>query len=72
MAGDDEFLYQHSASRAWLAEHPQLDESVWRRGIEFQEELRNVGVVQIVVEQNALEALKLGTYFGSCLGLGGD
>ena len=71
LRGDRDFLFKHPVSRRWL-EGRDLDETKWRTGIDFDRELPDTGEVQIQIEQNPLEALKLGTYAGTCLGLGGE
>ena len=70
-AGDKDFVFRHPSSRAWLAAHPKLNEERWREGVTLERELPLHGKVSVGIEQNSLEALKLGTYVGSCLGLGG-
>ncbi len=72
MRGDHAAIDSHPASRAWLAKHPEVDAERWREGIELTRELTGrLGVVRLAVERDLLEVLRLGTYVGSCLGLGG-
>jgi hypothetical protein len=70
--GRVDYILTHSLTRAWLAKHPRLNVSVWLNGIEFFGRTEQDGEVRIHVETDPLEALKLGTYVGSCLGLGGE
>jgi hypothetical protein len=43
-----------------------------RRGIETRGHIEGIGEIRISVEPDPLEALKLGTYVGTCLGRGGN
>lgn len=70
-SGQTDYLETHPETRRWVAAHPQLNLDVWRQGVSFQRELKNFGTVSVAAERNPLEALRLGTYVGSCLGLGG-
>jgi len=71
LAGDPDYLLRHPATVAWARRHPGIDLAVWTRGIDHQ--LTTGGrAVSIRVERDPLEVLKLGTYVGSCLGLGGS
>jgi hypothetical protein len=65
--GQTDYLETHPQTQQWLKHHPHLDVDLWRQGIAFLSD----SAVTISVEQNPLEALKLGTYVGSCLALGG-
>ena len=65
-----EYLLAHPATREWLARHPRVDAATWTRGVRFPCEVRGWGRLDLALEQDPLEALKLGTYVGSCLGLG--
>ncbi|MEO8701360.1 MAG: hypothetical protein ABI867_15035 [Kofleriaceae bacterium] len=66
LAGDVDWKLRHPRSQQWLAAHPRLDRERWLAGIE-----RKFDDVSIGIEHDVLEALKLGTYVGSCLGRGG-
>jgi hypothetical protein len=63
---------QHPANRAWLARHPRVDVQRWMQGVPCEREIAGHGRVSITVERDPLEALKLGTYVGSCLSIGGS
>jgi hypothetical protein len=71
LAGDTTWRLRHPRTIAWLAKHPTLDTAAWLDGIELRCEIAGLGEVRIAVEKEPLEALKLGTYVGSCLGRGG-
>ena len=66
------YVENHPANRAWLARHPQLTVPAWLAGIELPRECAGKGLVTLSLETDPLEALRLGTYVGSCLGVGGD
>ena len=70
--GQTDYRQAHPLTRRWLARHPRLDPALWLRGIAGGGTADGWGVLTIAVESDPLEALKLGTYVGSCLGLGGD
>ena len=72
LAGDREWTLRHPRTRAWFARHPRLDRDAWLTGITTHVEIDGLGRVEIKVESDPLEALKLGTYVGSCLGRGGN
>lgn len=69
--GQTGYRQNHSQTRRWLAAHPRLNREVWLQGLPYQQELDALGPITLAVESDPLEALKLGTYVGSCLGLGG-
>lgn len=66
------YIESHPKTRQWLTAHPRLNLVAWLEGILLQRDLPAAGVVSLRIEQDPLEALKLGTYVGSCLGLGGN
>ncbi len=70
-AGDTLYLERHPATRAWFARNPRLDERRWTEGIETTRDIAPHGSVRVTMERDPLEALKLGTYVGSCLAPGG-
>ena len=72
LAGDAEWRLRHPRSKEWFARHPKVDREVWMNGIETRGRIDGVGDIRIAVETDPLEALKLGTYVGSCLGRGGN
>lgn len=70
--GQTDYLHTHPRTQAWRERHPGVDVDAWRRGVTLTRDLPWQGAVQLAVEQDPLEALKLGTHVGSCLGLGGS
>ncbi|MBV9848284.1 MAG: hypothetical protein JO250_01215 [Armatimonadetes bacterium] len=70
--GRTNYLLTHPRTQAWLRRHPRLNVALWQRGIPYAAETAEAGPLIISIEQDPLEALKLGTYVGSCLGLGGS
>jgi hypothetical protein len=71
-AGERDFIVQHPASRAWFTRHPKVDRETWLSGPVLRREVPGVGEVTLALEQDSLEALRLGTHVGSCLGLNGS
>jgi hypothetical protein len=69
--GDPQWSLRHPLTQAWLARHPELDLDTWLAGIQLHRHVDRIGAVQLAIEADPLEALKLGTYAGSCLGRGG-
>jgi hypothetical protein len=69
--GDAEYVRQHPLSRRWLAAHPAVDGARWTAGITLQATVAGVGPLVLRLETDPLEALRLGTYVGSCLSVGG-
>lgn len=69
--GDAEHLLRHPAAQDWARRHPRIDLAVWTRGLERRIESDDGRRVVIRLEQDPLEVLRMGTYVGSCLGLGG-
>ena len=65
-AGDRDYLLKHPATIAWYGKHQAVRRDLWELGVPFQK-----GQYSIGVERDPFEVLKLGTYAGSCLGLGG-
>jgi hypothetical protein len=69
--GEADHLRRHPATQNWARRHPQIDLDLWTRGLERQLQANDNREVVIRIEQDPLEVLKMGTYVGSCLGLGG-
>jgi hypothetical protein len=67
--GQRTYLIDHPVNRAWLERHKRVAYT-WLHGIQRCFTLPD-SKVYLAVEQNPLEVLRLGTYVGSCLGLGG-
>jgi hypothetical protein len=71
LAGDLDWLKRHPASQQWFRRHPRIDQEKWMSGISMAAEIPPHGLVRIKLETDPLEALRLGTYVGSCLSVGG-
>lgn len=69
--GRADYRQTHPLTLRWLAAHPTLDLEKWQSGIVVGTEHDTCGPLTLAIERDPLEALKLGTYVGSCLGLGG-
>lgn len=72
-AGDRGYRDAHPANRAWLARHGHLSLDPWtRRGAEaFPVSFPGVEGAFVRLEDDPQEELKMGSYFDTCLGLGG-
>jgi len=68
--GNAEYLRDHPLTLKWAQHHPKIDLDIWTGGIQF-ENYEQAEYINVNLEQAPLEVLKLGTYVGSCLGLGG-
>lgn len=71
LEGRDDYILTHPLTLRWISKHPALNIELWSNGICISERLEDMGSVTLSVERDPLEALKLGTHVGSCLGLGG-
>lgn len=60
----------HPLNRAWFARHPKIDQKLWNRPPQDSGSSA-ADPVRLGIETDPLEILMLGTYVGSCLGLGG-
>jgi hypothetical protein len=69
--GDAEYVGRHPLTRRWLAAHPAVDGPRWTSGIRLEADLAGIGPLTLQVETDPLEALRLGTYVGSCLSVRG-
>lgn len=70
-AGDADYVWTHPETQRWLRCHPDLDVQVWRHGATSTFEHERHGTITLSLEQQPLEVLRLGTYVGTCLSLGG-
>jgi hypothetical protein len=68
---DPEYVLHHPLSQRWLLRHPRLDVGLWTRGLEWRRDVMGVGEVRLHIEGDPQEALRLGTYVGTCLSPGG-
>lgn len=71
LAGENDYLDTHPLTRRWVERHPDVRIGRATRAEPRVVELPELGTVTIAVETNPLEVLRLGTYVGSCLSLGG-
>ncbi len=69
--GDGAHPDSHPRNVRWLAAHPAIDAGTWTHGIVLRREIPGAGEVTLAFERDPLEVLRLGTYVGSCLSLGG-
>ena len=77
-AGRHEYLDEHPLNKKWLADHPKLDPVKWKLGLTMPMTIEQKGkpeneAVELTfsIESDPLEVLQMGTYVGSCLGVGG-
>jgi hypothetical protein len=71
-AGERDFVVRHPVSRQWFQRHPRVDPERWLTGPVLRRDVPGVGPVTLSLEQDSLEALRLGTLVGTCLGLNGQ
>ncbi len=69
-SGNIQYLENHQATRLWLKHHPLVNLSKWKNGVHLQGIVKGKAV-HLQFEDDPLEVLKMGTYVGSCLSLGG-
>ncbi len=72
LEGDADYAAAHPTNQQWLRDHAEIDADVWLHGIELEREVPGHGNLRLAFELNPLEALRLGTHVGSCLGVGGS
>jgi len=65
-SGDHEYLSRHPETVSWYRKHSSISPAIWEHGIPF-----DCDGITLSIERDPLEILKLGTYAGSCLGIGG-
>ncbi|WP_156409995.1 hypothetical protein [Duganella sp. Root198D2] len=59
----------HPLNREWYVRHQRVDAAIWSTN-KLHESTEN-GAIKLAIETDPLEILMLGSYVGSCLGLGG-
>lgn len=69
--GKKDYLTTHPLTLDWLKAHAKFNLDLWLSGITVEVDTAKYGKLTISLEKDPLEALKLGSYVGSCLGLGG-
>jgi len=67
--GGNHSYLDHPLNREWYARHPRIRAAEW--GSNNVRELTEDGSIELSIETDPLEILMLGSYVGSCLGLGG-
>lgn len=72
LGGHNAYASQHPLNLEWLKKHPQIDPVNWKHGVTFRCGTTEYGVLNLSIEQDPLEVLRLGSYFGTCLGVGGQ
>lgn len=65
-SGDHDYLARHPATISWYRQHRSVPRARWEEGIQ----LSSSGIT-LRIERDPLEILRIGTYAGSCLGIGG-
>lgn len=60
----------HPLNRAWFARHPRIDAGMWAKD-PLSSPVEGTRDIALARETDPLEILMLGTYVGSCLGIGG-
>ena len=71
LSGEEDYLNKHPANLRWLKDHPAISFERWRTGPATLQRTIDGNLLSLSVELNPLEVLQLGTYVGSCLGIGG-
>ena len=69
--GRPRYIQDHPRTRRWLVAHPRLNLALWLQGVQTEGDAGGLGRVTLTTERDTLEVLKMGTFVGSCLGLGG-
>jgi len=71
-SGKKDYAREHPRTQNWLKRHPRLNVDLLTSGVPYTNSISSGEEITISLETDSLEALKLGTYVGSCLGLGGS
>ncbi len=75
LRGDTDFLHRHPANARWLEKLKRSTSestfTAWTQPPVLEQAVEGLGDVRLAVEMDPLEALRMGTYVGSCFGLGG-
>ncbi|MFZ6679651.1 hypothetical protein [Undibacterium sp. Tian12W] len=61
---------QHPLNQAWYARHPRAQQAAWQAGLQCKVQTAQ-GDLALAFEHDPFEVLMMGTYAGSCLGIGG-
>ena len=70
--GNEKYIDTHPLTQKWVQRNHKLPLGLWKRGILFCRQSSKWGPVNIQLERDPEEILKMGTYVGTCLSLGGD
>jgi hypothetical protein len=68
--GHHSYRTEHPANRNWWTKHSHLGEA-WLHGLPWSVTVPDGRYVGLAIESDPLEILRLGTYVGTCLGIGG-
>ncbi len=71
-SGNEKYIDTHPLTQKWMQRNSKLAWELWKRGILFCRQSTKWGPVNIQIERDPEEILKMGTYVGTCLSLGGD
>ena len=71
LGGQSDCIANHPQNQQWLKNHNNLNLQAWHNGITLREEVPGNGTLKLELEKDPLEILRLGTYLGTCLGIGG-
>ena len=71
LGGHEDCIDNHPQNLQWLKNRSNLNLEAWHNGITLREEVRETGPLKLELEKDPLEVLRLGTYLGTCLGIGG-
>ncbi|MFZ6719808.1 hypothetical protein [Undibacterium sp. Ji49W] len=61
---------QHPLNQAWYARHPRIQQAGWQAGLQRTVQTEKEDLT-LAFEHDPFEVLMLGSYAGSCLGIGG-
>ncbi|MBL8218446.1 MAG: hypothetical protein JNL62_04420 [Bryobacterales bacterium] len=71
-SGSRDYIAMHAETSAWYRKHPRVRREIWEKGIAFPGSNVDGRFVSLSIETDPLEVLRMGTYVGTCLGLGGS
>ena len=66
-----DYIMDHPRTRDWLAAHSDFDQQLWFHGLRTTRRTPEGRELRLAPETSTEEVLKMGTYVGSCLSLGG-
>ncbi|MDH4184653.1 MAG: hypothetical protein OEV92_10550, partial [Nitrospinota bacterium] len=69
--GERDYARNHPLSQQWIKRLKKLKFDQWDAGVTQSRLIKELGHVEISVEKDPLEILKMGSYFNTCLGIGG-